>query len=269
MRKSVLVLLFAALVAALPAFAHDTWLSPSRHRVLPGASVTLSLTSGMGFPALDYAIQRDRVATARARTSAGKIVDLASGRAGRHALQFRQKLSTPGVTTIWTVLNPRPSELNAEQVREYVEHLGLADPDAVIRSWEALADRQQVRYRYTKFAKTFVRVGSKGGAATATQPTGMRLELLPVSDLTTARRGDTMRFQLLQNGKPLARYPVSASREGSAAVSYTTDASGFVTVDLPAAGPYLVKAATLTTSAAPDTEWDVDFTTLTFDVSPG
>ena len=215
MRKPAFVLLLTAVVAALPASAHDTWLAASTDHVAPGATVTLTLTSGMDFPALDHAIQADRVAGARVRTSAGKTSELAAGPVAKHALEFRQKLSTPGVTTVWTELHPRPSELKAEQVREYVEHLGLANPDAVIRTWAAHPDRQQVSYRYTKFAKTFVRVGSRDGAATSTQPAGMRLELVPASDPTTARRGESMRFQLLQDGKPLARYPVSVAREGS------------------------------------------------------
>jgi len=52
-----------ALAAALagPAFAHDTWLISGRGSVPIGAVVTLDLTSGMEFPALDYAIEPERV----------------------------------------------------------------------------------------------------------------------------------------------------------------------------------------------------------------
>ena len=50
-----------------PAFAHDTWMTPERGSVSPGTALTLDMTSGMAFPALDHAIDPDRIERAFCR----------------------------------------------------------------------------------------------------------------------------------------------------------------------------------------------------------
>jgi uncharacterized GH25 family protein len=54
-----LLLLFAG-----SAGAHDTWLLPETFSVAPGAELVFELTSGGEFPALDTAIEPERVARA-------------------------------------------------------------------------------------------------------------------------------------------------------------------------------------------------------------
>ncbi|MDQ6624992.1 MAG: DUF4198 domain-containing protein [Verrucomicrobiota bacterium] len=62
MRPQQLVLLLLALTHA--ASAHDTWLMPDRFEIAPKQSVTLDLTSGMAFPALETGPKKERVASA-------------------------------------------------------------------------------------------------------------------------------------------------------------------------------------------------------------
>src|SRR6187401_2924623 len=57
-----LLLLFAG-----SAGAHDTWLLPETFSVAPGAELVFELTSGGEFPALDTAIEPERVARAAYR----------------------------------------------------------------------------------------------------------------------------------------------------------------------------------------------------------
>lgn len=257
-----LVLLSASLFTAA-GLAHDTWIAPDAFRTARRTAITVSLTSGMEFPKLDHPIQPDRVAEARLRTSARKVIDLSGASVSANALLFRQALSTPGVTLFWVRLHPRPSELQPQQVREYVDHLGLGDPEAVVKQWGGGV----VRYRYTKFAKTFVRVG-KGSGGAWSEPAGLRLELMPLSDPTAARAGGTIAFRLLADGRPLKRYPVTVTHEGSTeSKSARTDETGSIEIDLPASGRYMVKAATLEASRESGFDWDVDFTTATLEVS--
>lgn len=254
----------AALIlsTAAQALAHDTWLAPARFQLKTPASVTLSLSSGMEFPKLDHAIKPDRIAVAKLRTGAGKSGDLPAGVESSSALTFRAR-AAKGVTTFWVVLNPRPSELKPEQVREYVGHLGIADPERTLAAWEQKGSTK-LAYRYIKYAKAFVRAGRAGGARAWSQPAGMRLELVPETDPTRVGPGSTLRFLLLDQGKPRGRYPVSVIHAGATS-AFRTDAEGHVAVEVPTPGTYLVRATTLEASAAPDTEWDVHFTTLAFE----
>jgi uncharacterized GH25 family protein len=258
-RIGVLAVLASSSFAAL---AHDTWLAPDLyHRVSPGA-VTLSLTSGMNFPDLDHAIKPDRVAVAKARDASGRTADMKTMTEREHALAFRRDVAG-GVTTFWVVLDPRSSQLEPGQVREYVEHLGLLDTEAVMTAWEKKG-KANVQYRYIKYSKTFVRAGQAKTDDGWSEPAGMRLELIPEEDPTRLRAGQTLRFLLLDEGTPRAEYPVSVIAAGGTR-AYRTDDRGRVTIDVAAAGPYLVRATTLTPSAVPNAEWDVHFTTLSFE----
>jgi uncharacterized GH25 family protein len=246
------------------AHAHDTWLAPKQFHVERPAEVVLTVSSGMEFPNLDHAIKPDRVALARQRTGAGDTADLTNRFEAAHALELRGR-AAEGVTTFWTVLHPRPSEIKPEQVVEYVEHLGLADPAAATGAWER-SGRAAVKYRYIKYAKSFTRAGTGMMDARAWAPVGMRLELVPETDPTHAKAGGSIRFVLLDRGKPLARYPVALVSEGKAK-SFVTDAKGRVSIDIAKAGAHMLRATTLVDSAEPETRWDVHFATLTFFVS--
>ena len=249
---------------AADALAHDTWLAPDRYHLSePTKLVSLSLTSGLEFPELDHAIKPERVAVAKTRHPSGLVADLTVKGEGSNALVLTGSAAR-GVNTYWAVLHPRPSELSAEQVREYVEHLNVPDADTWRMAWEKRR-QSTLKYRYTKYAKTFVRAGAGAGEQAWSQPTEGRLELVPENDPTQLRDGDSLRLLLLEKGEPRPRYPLSVIHGGTPRL-YQTDEHGRVTIDAPSAGPYLVRATTLETSAAPATDWDVHFTTLTFEV---
>lgn len=260
MSRTTLVIL--ALLVANSAAAHDTWIVPHRFHLRESDAVALSVTSGMEFPKLDHAIKPDRVAEARSRAGGGETAALPAPREAAHALTFRGRAGR-GVTAFWVVLHPRPSQLKPEQVREYVEHLGIANPEGTIARWQTEGSRG-VAYRYVKYAKTFVRAASTATNDAWRIPAGMRLELMPESDPTRLSAGSMIRFVLVDRGKPIPRYPVSVIHR-STTKTYTTDEDGRVTIDVASGGPYLVRATTLERSAAAGTDWDVHFTTLTFE----
>lgn len=262
MRRVTLLAAALSVSWAGSAAAHDTWLAPDRYHLRASGGVTLSLSSGMEFPKLDHAIKPERVVEAKSRNSSAQADALGAGIEAAHALTFPARPAR-GVTTFWAVLHPRPSELKAEQVREYVEHLGIADPESTIARWQKKGSTG-VAYRYMKYAKTFVRVGNSNSGNAWRLPAGMRLELVPETDPTRMTAGSTLRLLLLDHGKPRARYPVSVIH-GGVTKPYVTDGNGRVTVDVAARGPYLVRATTLEPSSAAATEWDVHFTTLTFE----
>ena len=247
-------------------YAHDTWLAPDRyHRNAPGA-VILSLTSGMEFPQLESAIKADRIAIAKARDESASWLEVRVLDAAAKSLTLEAQ-APRGVTTFWVVLQPRPSQLEAKQVREYVDHLNVPDPAGIYETWRKKGETT-LNYSYTKYAKTFVRAGTPEGGRGWNDATGMRLELVPENDPTVIRAGHTLRLVLLDQGRVQGRYPVSVIHAGATRI-YTTDSDGRVIVDVPAAGPYLVRATTVAPSSVPATEWDVHFTTLAFEAHEG
>lgn len=261
--RSLALALLAVLLLAAPLHAHDTWLAPDRFRPAVAGSVTLSLSSGMEFPKLDHAIAPDRVASANWQTARDRGA-LPVGRSAPNALEFRAD-AAQGVNVYAVALHPRPSKLKREQVREYIDHLGIPNANDVLADWEKTAKPEETGYRYMKYAKTFVRTGAPGLARAWAEPAGLRLELIPQSDPTSVTSGSTLDVMLLDRGKPLPRHPVALLREGAKEpVSAITDAEGRVRLAVPGAGRYMLRATTLERSTDTTAVWDVHFTTMTF-----
>src|SRR6476661_2992581 len=94
------ILLFSALLCLTGvAAAHETWLLPASMRVRAGETVALSLTSGMAFPADDFAIQPSRVIRAEARLGK-RIEQLRKPKLGAMSLQYLWTPKTTGVAAI-------------------------------------------------------------------------------------------------------------------------------------------------------------------------
>ena len=88
--------------------AHDTWLVPEQFAVGTGATLVLDLTSGMGFPGLDAAIEPARIARAAYRL-AGHATDITDRTAAEHSLRLRATAGEAGIATVWVELQPRAS----------------------------------------------------------------------------------------------------------------------------------------------------------------
>ena len=258
--------LLASLTMIGPLFGHDTWLAPDRsHAETPGI-VVLSLSSGMEFPMLDHAIAGDRVASAKWRSAQGSG-ELPSGTRAPNALEWRVN-AFEGVTLFSVALHPRPSRLKRDQVRAYVDHLGLPNAAAVFSRWKRTSKADEIGYRYMKYAKTFVGRGSGEASPLWGEAADLRLELIPQSNPTSLTAGSTLEVQLVDRGKPLARYPVALLVEGTKdPMRVVTGVDGRARFVLPASGHYMMRATTLEPSADKASVWDVHFTTMTFEVA--
>ena len=255
-------LLIAGLALAAPLRAHDTYLVAARSFVDPESSMRLDLTSGMAFPALEYAIKADRVQTARGRLG-GATFALAEAPAAK-SLAFTAPVAGPGVATLWVELAPKGLSLNEKQVREYVEEIGA--PDSIRAAWEK-GKPKRWREIYTKHAKAFVAVGKVAGDRSWAEPTGMSFELVPENDPTALHAGDALTVRLLERGEPVAGLAVGLVHAGGAKGELRkTDAAGRVTFRLDKVGRWLLRATELRASARQGTDWESDFTTVTFEV---
>lgn len=264
--RSLSLALLSVLILTAPVYAHDTWLAPDRYRAAAAGPVTLSLSSGMEFPKLDHAIAAERISFAKWQTARNRG-DLPTGTSGAHALELRADASD-GITVYSVMLHPRPSKLKREQVREYIDHLGIPNANTVYAEWDQNAKSEETGYRYTKYAKTFVRAGAAGTSRNWAEPADMRLELVPQSDPTSITAGSALDVVLVDRGKPVPRYPVALVREGAKeAIVELTDAGGRVRLAVPHAGRYMLRATILEPSADKTAAWDVHFTTMTFEAT--
>ena len=258
---AVLLLLLVAGGAA----AHDTWLLPASMRVPVGRPVLISLTSGMAFPADDFAINPARVARAEVRL-AGTTARLARPVHGDQALRFRWRPARAGVAALVVELAPKTLTLAPGLIGEYLDEID-ASP-ALRASWAALPAPKQWRERYVKHAASFIRVGRPARDSGWAAPTGMGLEIVPLADPTTLEAGDSLPVRVLRAGRPLAGFAVASRPEGKGiARQVATDADGRATIALPTAGRWMLAGTDLRRSSEVGLEWESDFATVTIGVA--
>jgi len=254
-------------VIAWPAAAHDTWLQPRRVSVLPGTIAQIDLTSGDKFASFDTGINADRIEVARARLN-GKTIDIAQRAPEKKSLELRVALSDPGVATLWLSLTPKSLELNQKQVRHYLEEIDA--PALLAQAWYAGKGSKGLkpwREIYTKYTKTFVRVGRPKADRSWSQPVGMALEIVPEKDPTALHAGDEFPVRVLKNGAPLPDFSLGIVREGKTNRAFKkTDAAGRAVFKLGRDGKWLLRGTELRSSSKPATDWESDFTTLSFEV---
>ena len=254
---------FVGLAPAERAVAHDTWLAPRLYRVGVGVLVLFDLTSHDAFPALDHAVAPDRIARSGLRLG-GKTTSLPVVRRGAKSLELQASFATAGIALAFVELKPRRLELLADKVAEYLKDIGggagVADDEA------SRPPHRRWREEYRKLAKTILRAGEADDGAWA-EPLGLDLELVPESDPTRLRPGDTLRLRLLEGGRPRPGLPVACANAARGGRTFaTTDAEGRIALRLEHPGPWLLAATVLRRVDRADVEWQSDFATLTFAV---
>jgi hypothetical protein len=271
--------LSAALVAGVTltagdptAGAHDAWLAPARATVPSGVDAAFDLTSGAAFPANAAPVSAAHVRTARVRMG-GRTEALPAPAAGARALRFRAPLRRAGVATAWVSLAPRPLTLDSAGVLRYLDAIGAPDSVRVAYLRQLPVDGvRHWRERAARHATTHVLVSSPlrlrpSQDASWSAPTGMPLELVALRDPTALHAGDSVVVRLLARGRPLAHTAVGAvGPDGHAHPARRTDAEGRLTIPLPRAGRWLLRAVHFRHVATPQVDWESDFATLTLAV---
>ncbi len=257
----------ALLALVQGASAHETWMLATTPIGAKG-DLSLSLTSGMTFPADDHPIERERVTEARWRQ--GKRSGTVSvGKRGEHALVLDARLPTSGATTVAVILPPKALELDAESVEEYLADLG--EP-AGVRDRHARQGKWREHYRKSvkaivAGAGTAADTGSTRTGDDVSQPMGLPLELVPTRASAQVHVGEKLELVLLANGKALPGLRVGLHATGVAPRFEVTDGAGKVSFRLLHSGPTMLHATELRAVDAVDREWESDFATLTLEVS--
>ncbi len=262
----------AVILATLVAFgvaselnAHDTWLFPVKTTVPVGTRLTLDLTSGMSFPKNEFAIDPNRIETAKVRLGV-RTWSMTRRVVSKKFLRLETTLSQPGVATLWISLKPRTLDLTPALVQEYLDEIGAADSIRAIYPKGGKNPRWREEYR--KEAKAFVFVGSAGADTSWKVPAGASFEIAPVSDPGKIAAGQPALFRVLRDGLPLANFPIGSVGAGKSKPRLDrTDANGIVRIVAPAAGRWMLRGTDLRRPPkGVDADWQSVFVTLSLNV---
>jgi len=252
-------------LAASSLAAHDTWLVPTQFRVTPGQPVKVALNTSEDFPASEAAPAPERVARFEAVTAGG------SAAVGGYRVEGKSLVAEvtpgPGVTLVAAVTHPRLIVLEAPVFTEYITEEGLEE---IVTARAARGESGKPgRERYSKVTKLALCADGRG--ADFRRPLGLQVEIVPETNPCELRAGDTLRVQVLFEGRPLANVRVGAGYAGVHGHHYPvwvkTDAEGRAAIPLDRSGAWFVRTLHMIPSTEfEDADWQSWFSTLTFEV---
>jgi uncharacterized GH25 family protein len=257
-------LVLALLALAVPASAHEYWLSTNTWRCAPGESVVVRSFVGTGFRGELKPYTPKRVV--RFTFEGTHALDLTQVGINGESVWARVTPSDALGAVVCFESNGTYIELPAADFDRYLKLEGLSAPLAARARLGAAAPPGREVYR--RSCKAWIR-GSD--ASRITRAYGLPLELVPSSDPVTSTR---VAFQVLYEGRPLAdalvrawRRPASAADSDSLgpSASARTDASGRVTLSLAGEGRWLVATVHMVPSPDPKlADWQSTWASLTF-----
>lgn len=258
------------LLLAVPLQAHDMFWRLTAWFVEPGQQVVLPVLNGT-FSLSSNAISWDRVADVSIVSPAGRVhPDSASWDTRGDTTRLHWRTGASGTYVAGLSTKPRVLSMKAVDFEKYLADDGI--PDVLASRRAAPRDTTPVRERYSKHIKTFFQVGSTrtDGWKNAL---GYPAELLPLSNPYEAKRGATIAFRCLVDGRPVshqlvvvggrlgatgdARLPSRELRSGD---------DGVVTVVVDRPGRWYVKFIHMVRASTPDADYESKWATATFEV---
>lgn len=255
---------FSLLSASL--LAHETWLAPNQGYVAPGMSVRLDMTSGGSFPILETAIAPDRLGAFGVRLGGETLKPVFAAGTRSLRLSLTPSKEKEGFATAFVSLKPRKLTLTPDKVAEYLDEIGQTA--AFLEKWKARPEPRTWREEYSKHAKAFFRVG-KTTDDSWKNPTGMRLEIVPLSDPTRASSTEPFAVQALRGGEPLKGFTLVALVDPKTPRAFAvTDVEGKAAFKLNRPGRWLIAGTHLRESSKAGLDFESDFTTMLVTVLP-
>jgi hypothetical protein len=259
----------ALAAAALPAAAHDSWLSPAESPARGGRQA-LELATGNRYPVQEF--NPTAASLVRSQCSDGTAAAPLALRPGREQaksllLAAAARRGQP-VLACWVELKPFELVMEPDKVEVYFNE--IRPPQPVRQAWAELQARGVAwQESYRKLARIELAQAATASAAQrarARQPAGLDLEIVVLGDAPVAV-GRALEFQVLRDGRPLAGFPVELVSERSPlGIWRETDGEGRLVHTLPFAGRWLLRGTEL--RPAPPDRWTSLFVTLAIEAPP-
>lgn len=230
-----------ALALSVPALAHRAWLLPS-DTVLAGEDAWITVDAAVSNDLFDFnhvPLALDRLAIV---APDGSSVQAQNGHTGRFRSVFDLPLTQEGTYRIAMASSVLSATWQQDGERRRWRGTAEAFATGVPKDAQALEVSQSVSR-----VETFATRGAPDTAAL--KPTGVGLELQPVTHPNDLFAGETARFAMLLDGKPAPGLDLvvvpggSRYRNSTGEMRVRTDAEGRFDVTWPQAGMYWLQAS--------------------------
>lgn len=253
---------------SLGAKAHEFWIDPVEHQVAPGSSIEANLRVGQGYEGSAYAYIPQNFRRFDYAWQ-GKVQPL-DGRVGDRPAMTLDVSGEGLLVAIHETSDMRLTWSSWEKFVSFLEHKdiawGLAEHDSRGLS------RENVRERYSRYAKSLIAVGNGAGKDIET---GMVTEIVALENPYTDDMSDGIEILALYNGAPLQDQQIEVFQkapDGSVEITLErTDAGGHATIPVTPGHRYMLDAVVLRPLEIVeerDPAWETLWANLTFEV-PG
>lgn len=245
-------------VLLTPLVAHDFWIQPSTHRARPGEVIKVRLM--VGEKGKGDGLKRNPDRFHRFSSAMGSKETPLLGLDGSDPAGFVRPQDEGILTLIYTG-KPSRLELAAPKFEAYLREEGL---ESISEARQAAGRTNATgRERFIRSAKALVQVGDSHAGWDRAQ--NLPLELIPEADPFALQAGQSLGLRALLEGKPLAHLRVTAIDEDGVFVHGRTDAEGRVSLPLPHAGRWILKAVHMRpVTDDPSVDWESLWASLTF-----
>lgn len=260
--------LFILLSAALPATAHEFWISPKDYTVAPEGQVIADIRVGQNFKGGAYSFVPAKIV--RFDLIQGDVVTPVTGVVGDRPAMTMQAPAEGLAIAVHQTGDYFLTYTDPEKFVSFVTHKNF---DGVLEQHQArgLPD-SGFRERYSRFGKSLIAVGAGAGAD---RVVGMETEIVALANPYTDDLVAGMPVQVFYEGAVRAMVQVELfdkAPDGSVTVTqYSTDDDGQVMLPVSPGHEYLVDSVVmraLEQTTAKDPAWESLWASLTFQV-PG
>ncbi len=243
--------------------AHEFWIEPASHRVEAGQLLRASLRVGERFQGKTVA--RDETVIKRFSLFDREGEHAVVGRSGSPVHLVRAQGVGVGVLAYRS--HRSSHRMDADQFERYLRGEGL---DFVIKRRAVLNESDAPgREVYSRCAKALVLIGKGDDVENGyDRRVGHPLEIVPNTSPFALAAGETLRFQVLFHGQPLAGSKVVFvnQREPRKLRTSVTDASGKVELQPITSGRWMVTTIHMTRAPRDvDADWESLWASLTFE----
>ena len=244
--------LLSMAVISSTTLAHDTFLLPAQNIWKVDSDIEVRMASGLSFPDLTWGVSQERISNALIELNGNPIPSqILSDNKEYLSITFKAIQQGHAVVAIST--KTRSGTIQNEDTEEYLDEIGA--PLSARKAFQKLPGKPQLHRSYVKHTKSFFCVENcKEDRAINLKPVGQKLEFV-----TTTTKN---RFQLLFEGKPLAKHEVKVKDTTKKLFKFTTDANGQFTIDEKVSGTMMLSAVAVTLPEEVTGLYHSDYATL-------
>lgn len=231
---TILLCLFSSAI-----FAHEYWFEPETFFPAPKAKTAVHLYVGDGLikDREERVYQPDKT-DVFSLFSTSKTWDLKTSLTEGQMPIYEFSADKTGNYLLAMERNWSYISLEPENFEDYLVEDGM---EYISKEREKLGESENPgRERYSRYIKSLLQVGNKR-TDVYKKKLGMKLEIMPLENPYSKKIGDTMNFQVLFDGKPLADKTVFADNRKSETQKMTTDKDGKFSMKIEKSGLWLVR----------------------------